>query len=887
VLRRLRIAVVPQPGQAAGLAAIVAVLAAVLVSLPLMAGAAQEGAWELQRARTAEPALGVQLASTSFPDQGRPEPTRIAGVGPLDDEVQRAVARAGLPAPVVTMVLRPAWVTPTPRGGVRSQLVFRTGAADHVRITAGAASADGVLIPERLAEDTGLGPGDELTSTSNVGGSATVHVTGVYAEPTSPLPSFWADQRSLFLPSADPSTGRPVPPPPAVLAPRAVELSAAEAAGQDLNLSWLVPLQRGIGIDEARAVLRRYDRMRVLVADPGTPVTELARSRDYPQPLPESRLPDAIGAVDDTVTRLLPPIQAVGIGAAAATVVVVGAWAAQRNRRRDDELRALVARGVSPGRMAAHAGIEALLPVLGGAAVGAAVAWLLIRELGPSARFPAGTEALAAGWSAAGIVAALAVVPLVTGVLAAGLERPEADRPGRRRGRLPWIAVPAAVVLATGLPLLTGEQDGGRLGVLTLGIPLLACAVAAGALTALLPSLGRRSDARLRRLPPAASLAVRRTLLARGPSRLVVVTTALALGLVVYAGALSGSETRTIAAKAAVAAPSDVVVPLDPATTTERGPLPRGATLVGYDEGLGVAPGDGTADLLVLDPASFAGVVHWDDALADRSLHDLLAALEDYPGDRVPVLVAGPLAGVAVGEDLTVRRGRSYSLPVEVVGTAVAFPGQRSSRPVVIADWSRVTTSLGTAGVDPAGVLGRQVWAGGEPAAALEALTVAGYRFGAAKVTRAADFAALPEVRAQAWALAYLRAVSLGAGLLALVGVAMHALAQQRRRTVATVLLSRMGMRRRAVDAATALELGLLVGTAALVAVVVALPSSALLLRPLDPLPGLPPGTLFTVPWGPLAAVLAGVLAVAAGGALLVGHAARRVVPGEVLRDAT
>ena len=118
---------------------------------------------------------------------------------------------------------------------------------------------------------------------------------------------------------------------------------------------------------------------------------------------------------------------------------------------------------------------------------------------------------------------------------------------------------------------------------LTLGIPLLACAVAAAALTTLLPSLGRRSDARLRRLPPAASLAVRRTLLAQGPSRLVVVTTALALGLVVYAGALSGSETRTIAAKAAVAAPSDVVVPLDPATTTERGPLPRGATLVGYD----------------------------------------------------------------------------------------------------------------------------------------------------------------------------------------------------------------------------------------------------------------------------------------------------------------
>jgi putative ABC transport system permease protein len=113
----------------------------------------------------------------------------------------------------------------------------------------------------------------------------------------------------------------------------------------------------------------------------------------------------------------------------------------------------------------------------------------------------------------------------------------------------------------------------------------------------------------------------------------------------------------------------------------------------------------------------------------------------------------------------------------------------------------------------------------------------------------------------------------------------MHALAQQRRRTVATVLLSRMGMRRRSTDAATALEIGLLVGAAALVSVLVALPSSALLLGGLDTVPDRPPAPLFTVPWGPLAAVLAGVLLVAVGGALLAGRAARRAVPGEVLRD--
>src|SRR5690348_1961159 len=139
-LRRLRVAILPLPGQAAGLAAILAVLAAALVSLPLMAGAAEEGAWQLQRTRYAEPELGVQLASTSFPDRGRPTPTRITGVGALDDQVERAVAAAGLPTPVFQMVLRPPWVTPTRTEAIRTQLVFRTGAEDHVRITAGAAS---------------------------------------------------------------------------------------------------------------------------------------------------------------------------------------------------------------------------------------------------------------------------------------------------------------------------------------------------------------------------------------------------------------------------------------------------------------------------------------------------------------------------------------------------------------------------------------------------------------------------------------------------------------------------------------------------------------------------------------------------------------------------
>ena len=220
------------------------------------------------------------------------------------------------------------------------------------------------------------------------------------------------------------------------------------------------------------------------------------------------------------------------------------------------------------------------------------------------------------------------------------------------------------------------------------------------------------------------------------------------------------------------------------------------------------------------------------------------------------------------------------------MGRADAFPGQQSSLPMLVADLDSVSAALTAAGRDPTRVLERQVWATGEAAPVLDALVTAGYAYEESEIKTADGFAARPDVRAQAWSLSYLRGVSLAAGVLALIGIAMHALAQQRRRTVAALLLERMGMRRRSADAATALEIGVLTGSAAVVAVVVALPASALVLELLDPVPTVLPDPLFAVPWGSLAVVAAGVVAVTVGGALLVGRAARRTVAGEVLREA-
>ena len=394
-LRRLRTGILPVPAQSAGLAAIVAILAAALVSVSLMLGSAKEGSWERERARHAESALGATMHSFSLPRNAEPtgemepSPTRFARVGAFDDAVSEAAATAGLATPVFQARMRTPLTTFTADRPISIQLLFRTGFEQNVDVLDGAVTADGVLIPERFAAQTGLGPGDTLTAESQLGLSAVLPISGVYADLTAPLPEFWAGQREVFLPKADPEKVHPVLPPPALLAPREVTLTTAAAVQEDVFLQWYIPLEEGIGVDEAHATKAGFERLHRELADADSAVFRLVWDEGFTPPVPESVLPETLVTVDDTVDLLRAPVRAVGVGGAAAGVVLVGAWAGQRVRRRDDELRSLIARGLSPGRIAVRGTLEAVLPLLVGAAAGAAAAWFLVRELGPSARLPA------------------------------------------------------------------------------------------------------------------------------------------------------------------------------------------------------------------------------------------------------------------------------------------------------------------------------------------------------------------------------------------------------------------------------------------------------------------------------------------------------------------
>ncbi|WP_258372667.1 FAD binding domain-containing protein, partial [Modestobacter versicolor] len=380
--RRLRIALLPAPGQSLGLAALVAVLAAALVSVPLVLGSAEQGAWAEQRRGLTETQIGATLYSAAKPPDV--EGTALAPgsadvqtvpAGPLDlvPRLDAAVTQAALDTrtgvPVALTRLRVPLFTPSRASFVsRAQLLHRDGAAEHVEVVAGSADDRGVLLPQRLADDLGLGPGDTWTAESADGLPTALPVAGVYADLGTPLPAWWEGQRELFAPRAEPRFGQitTMPSPPVVIADRDVVLAAAGDVAQDVFLQWFLPLAEGIGVGGARDAAAQLDQLGTVLSDPARPVAQLVADADFPAPRPTSQLAASLDTVDDTVALLRPQVRAVGTGAGVAAGVLVGAWAGWRVRRRADELASLVARGVSPLSSVVKilAGGQSLIPVM-------------------------------------------------------------------------------------------------------------------------------------------------------------------------------------------------------------------------------------------------------------------------------------------------------------------------------------------------------------------------------------------------------------------------------------------------------------------------------------------------------------------------------------------
>src|SRR5205085_5446891 len=96
-----------------------------------------------------------------------------------------------------------------------------------------------------------------------------------------------------------------------------------------------------------------------------------------------------------------------------------------------------------------------------------------------------------------------------------------------------------------------------------------------------------------------------------------------------------------------------------------------------YEGSVATQNGRAHAQVLAVDPATFARTAYWQDSFADESLDDLVAALSGPEVDgRLPVVAAGLPDG-----DPDLRLG-ALEVPAQVVATARVLPGRRTADPV-------------------------------------------------------------------------------------------------------------------------------------------------------------------------------------------------------------
>jgi ABC-type sugar transport system permease subunit len=800
-----------------------------------------------------------------------------------DDLVPALEGVAHLGAPVVT-ALGPA-VTPGTEPGPSTQrqlrLLAKTDALAHITKVAGG-EREGFWIADEAAESMNLQPGDALYLEFENGEVATIQIAGIYRalwkEPRTP---YW---RSLshFIHIRNPDAG----PPPTFLIGDQEQVARLTPGGPDqFQLRWEWPLDStDLTLDQAEALA---DHLAVFQGHAEGLATRLEICPGCPPFFApdvtySSLLPTAISAARERVSTLRGPADLLTAAGALVAIAVLGGAAAFAMARRRVEARVLFAHGAAPGGLGARSAVEAVLPVLAGAAAGLLLAVGLTVLVGPGA--VARSALSTAAWATLLVIpAAAALIGLISAVLfMLGSER--RSRGSLRHVFLPW-EIPVLVAAAVFLYLLQtrgafAEAEGDEVGRPSLAILLFPLFFIAG-LAGLAARGLRRVFARLRgvgRFPPAPYLAAHRLASAGPLAVLLAASTAVCLGTFVYAQAVARSLEETVEAKSLLFVGSDVSGRTDYDRQIDNGfPLPttKVSKLVEHSR-----LGDVNVDVMVIEPETFAAAAYFDRSWSNESLPELVRALQT-PSSRLPIVVTGREPDARA---LTVR---SVELPVEVVATVTAFPGMTRRRPLVIADRERFESALDELGAsNPLASLGAEtyVWVRGRTQPTVNVLEAS--QLQPFPILTAEQVRDNPQIRSVTQTFSYLRALGLAAGLLALAGAVLYLQARHRNRVISNALARRMGLSSWSHRFALALELGALLVFSFAVGAVLAMVAARLVVVELDAPAPLPGGPLFRTPWALIVAAFAALLAATAFGAFLADRRARRAKVAEVIRAA-
>ncbi len=764
-------------GGVVGIVAASALAAVATAGPPLYVSSAASAAVQVQAERSCGADLGLRVFV--LPD-GEGRRVLAEGAATLDH----------VAPPIETLARRAATFTGAGRDdGLqrRITLLHRPGQEDELGRPVATLGPGDALLPDWAIDQLGLRVGDELevggpSPRRNGPAPATGVPTGVRlrlvggypAVPVQPPPSFWCGLVNDFKPTILGDYPDPV----ALVS--AETLAPLAQAGLASDTWELRPTTDGITRDEAAALARRLDALVGDYVDHEPRIAGFARSQIAIAP----RLGALVGRSEQVAATVARTVGPVTLAGAVATAAVLAASALLLARARRRELRLLAVRGVPAPAVWARLARSLVAPVAAGIGLGFGVAVLAVARFGPASSFePRLVRRAAVLTVAAGLVA----LALLVGV-AAWSARQLVDAPAAHRRRVlrrvPWeaMAVALAVVSYRRLDRLGGVQ---LLGAKAYGGDVLAQAYPLLLLVAVLVVVARPVSALTRRLRfvgrswrPSLQLGVRRVVAEPGVSVGLVLATALAVASLVSARVLTDSAVQALGDKARTFVGSDLAVRTDGDETVLPPALAaRTTTVARQDVRLGSS---GTAQVLGVDPDTFARVAAWRGDEAPMSLAEVLARLRE----RVP---AGAVAAIVVGgrletNELTGPGGARFTVaPVLALDT---FPGFHNPGPVIVVD----RATLARSGLSST----FELWFRGPPADVLAQLRAAGRRvYSANGVDEVFDVSSFLAVR---WSYALLGAFGVVVGAVTALAQLLVLDARRRSRQAAYVLTARMGL---------------------------------------------------------------------------------------------
>ena len=374
-----------------------------------------------------------------------------------------------------------------------------------------------------------------------------------------------------------------------------------------------------------------------------------------------------------------------------------------------------------------------------------------------------------------------------------------------------------------------------------------------------------------------------------------MIVVAAGVGLFVYCSSISSNGERGVSDKAAALGGASATVGILSADQLTIGAdgfpdVPPGWSVVWEASTARMAP-DAVADLLVVDPDTFADAVDWRDSFADASLESLLQDVADSQPLELSVIVAGnytdrfPDTGemeIDLGVFMRYRVvGRIAAAPWLRERSSIAIVSQHAIAPLIPTREGAVPGPSNTVGLDR--LFRTYVWSNSSQAELSAAVGAAALDSEPPNVWSEERQPAFVAFRLS---LPYLELV--GAALLAVSLASIVVLGARRRSDLALELAmtDKMGMPRRTTTLAVAGGAVLLGALGCLIGVLLALPLVAFMTHRLDPGPAFAPTFNGSLSWTAVAVAVATVGGVSLVGALFEIRGARRARVAEVLRDA-